>query len=91
MSSWSASSWMKTLLPKLKILCRNTGLAGTRLIFKQVGMHQEDINAIKTALAKDILADNQKEAEKKEQILQSLQANARSAEKKAGKKRKRHI
>ncbi len=59
------------------------GLAGTRLIFKQVGMHQEDINAIKTALAKDILADNQKEAEKKEQILQSLQANARSAEKKA--------
>ena len=59
------------------------GLGGTKLVFKQVGMHQEDINAIKTALAKDILQDNQKEAEKKEQLLQTLQEDNPSAGKKS--------
>ena len=58
------------------------GLAGTRLVFKQVGMHQEDINAMKTALARDILEENRAEVEKKEQILQTLQENAESAEQK---------
>lgn len=59
------------------------GLTETRLIVKQIGIHQEDLDAIKTALAKDILTNHQNEAKKKEQILQTLQTDVRSAEKKA--------
>lgn len=59
------------------------GLAGTQLTFKQIGMQQEDINAIKTALAKDLMENDQKEAEKKEQILQSIEEETQTEEKKA--------
>ena len=55
------------------------GLSGTRLVFQQAGFHQEDLNAIKASLTKDILANNQQEAEKKEQILKALQEEAQSA------------
>ncbi len=55
------------------------GLAGTHLVFQQAGVHQDDLNAIKASLAKDMLANNQQEAEKKEQILKALQEEAQSA------------
>lgn len=55
------------------------GLSGTRLVFQQAGIHQEDLNAIKASLAKDMLANNQQEAEKKEQILKTLQEEAQTA------------
>ena len=59
------------------------GLPDTKLELKQVGVHEQDINAIRTALAKDILANNNQEAQKKEQILETIQAEAQSAAQKA--------
>ena len=59
------------------------GLGDTKLELKQVGVHEQDINAIRTALAKDILANNNQEAQKKEQILETIQAEAQSAAQKA--------
>lgn len=55
------------------------GLRDTKLELKQVGMHEPDINAIRTSLAKDLLDNNDQEAKKKEQILETLQAEAQSA------------
>ena len=59
------------------------GLADTKLDLKQVGVHEQDINAIRTALAKDILANNDQEAQKKEQIHETIQAETQSAALKA--------
>ncbi len=59
------------------------GLGDATLELKQVGMHQQDINSIRTALAKDILENKNQEVLKKEQILETLQAEAESAATKA--------
>lgn len=66
---------------------RNTlpeyGLEGTKLEFKHASIHQDDINAIKANLTQDILLDNQKEVEKKEQLIQTIQTEMLLAEQKA--------
>ena len=59
------------------------GLGDATLDLKQVGMHQQDITAVRTALAKDILENKNQEIQKKEQILEALQAEAQSAAAKA--------
>ena len=70
-------------MSKIQESLSSYGLSDTKLELKQVGVHEQDINAIRTALAKDILANNDQEAQKKEQILETIQAETQSATLKA--------